>query len=280
MNIEKIPLIKNGTHITFQGDELFVCSTKPDSRNPKAFEYISSEKELNKKEHDPQKRFFLVKKEFLEYVEKYGLLNDHILNPDKKEFNVSTFFSKNIKEDINNDNFFIVKEIKNEHGIFAYSTEGNSICMGPVFLVEYYMTGIDDVNYKLDEFLENLSQRSDISLLCNMGRWEKDPVKPLTCPLKGNEPGVGKIIYDIEHHLEGNESSPAEKETFSLIFYPNEEQKKSILEFNIRDKDTRQPYIDRGIFNVEKYIVQDILGGEAFLNRPFIEEVPKRKFKN
>lgn len=266
-NITKEPLIKNNQHLEFDGDKLFLCFNPKHNNH-----YIQSEKE-------PGLRFFLVKPDFLSYIEKYTLLNQHITNPDSK-INVADFLSKNIKEDINKSDFILIKEVKNSSGINAYMTENKKIHMSAIVLIQDYMTGINDIRYRLDDFLEHLSQRDDIALVANLGRWEKNSIALIPCPIKGDEPHLGKVIFDIDHHIEENESQPEEKETFGLIFYPKDEYKAAILEFDINNPQTRENYIKRQIYDVEKFIVQEILGGEEFIKKPIIEESPKRKFKH
>lgn len=228
-----------------------------------------------------QQPIYLVKTGFLEDLSKYGLRNSYLRKLENQNNNqYDEMISKSILADSTDAQFEFIQLVPNFHQKQVWKNTKGNIYIEPFILNKYAQ--LENETYFLDDLVEHLSHRDDIAFMTYMGRWDREQSTILYGPLSGNEKGIGGVISDIEHHLEEGESEPLEKECINLIYYPKNEQINQILNWN-PNVDGRSPEnMKKQTYNIERYIVKDILGGQKFLqNPPEIEiETPKRKFKH
>lgn len=222
----------------------------------------------------------LVKSEYLDYMAKYGRLSMYTDEGEKVSPPKDSISNKYV-ENANNNQYQFIQMVPNNHSVQIWKSSEGKIYSQP-FILDYLYGKISDTYFHLDDFVEKLSHRNDIAFLTYTECFAKEPVGILPCPLKGDENGIGGVINEIEHHIEEGESWPQEKETVTVIFYPSQEDLKKILSWN-RDEEIKKPEVKkRRLYNVEQFIIEDILGGKEFLQHPIVEEeeTPKRKFKH
>lgn len=136
------------------------------------------------------------------------------------------------------------------------------------YKMNYHEGKLNDARYYLDDFAEYLSTRDDVGFLTYQNSYEEGTV--LNAPLSGSEPGIGRIISDIHHHLEEGEDMPQEREEINLVYYPPQHLVEELMNWK------RQ---EGKIYTVEEYILKEHLGGDKFLKVP--DPAPAvRKFKN
>lgn len=225
---------------------------------------------------------WLVKNELLDSLTKYGWHLARYLREIEgaPKNHAMKGISKDNFKDLSNSKYQFVQCIPNEHNKQTFRNSKGEYFMTPIKL-DYIHGQLHDGTYQIDEFVEHLSHRDDVAFLANMGRWVNRQVKILHCPLKGDEEDMGGIISDYEHHLEDGETKTEETEKFDLVYYPKKEDIEKILKWSQRI----EPYTPEGrkwgTYDIERYIVQDILGGKQFFKDPPQDEVepPKRKFK-
>ena len=227
----------------------------------------------------------LVNDDFLDNLTQYGRYKHNFLrqfSATPNSYDEGNMISNDYFNDVKNSNYHFVQYVENSHHKHIWQKGDGTIYMEPVILDSGYAE-INDVTYFLDDLVEHLSHRDDIAFITHLGRWDKQDTTLLHCPLQGHEKGIGRVIYDIEHHLEEGDSDPAEKETISVVFYPKQEDIKKIVAWN-EEIDGRTPEnVKRKLFFLDRFIIRDMLGGQAFLQRPpEVEEdnLPKRKFKH
>jgi hypothetical protein len=274
------------------GDKFYVVEVKNENQ---VHSHICMQKNLEQIFENPQSikgrlntvetenYIWLVKDEMLTNLTKYGWhLSRHLRQIEGvPEVNPMDDISKNNFEDYQKPGYQFVQRIDNEHNQQTFMTSKGEYFMAP-FRLDYNEAQLEDKTYLIDDFVEELSHRNDVAFLTNMDRWANKPVKILHCPLKGDEEDIGGIISDYEHHLEDGEEKGSETEKFDLIFYPKKEDIPKILKWSR----AVEPYTPEGrkwqIYSIQRYIVQEILGGRQFLKNPPQDEVelPKRKFKH
>ncbi len=225
-------------------------------------------------------RYFLHHIDFLHlFREKNHLLNEEI----SKKFQELSYYEKPFADKLKDPCFQLVEFIHQDFHSFRILKSSDDIYMAPLGL-DYIYAGLHDGSYYLDELTEFLSSRSDISFI--IYDHENKSRKELRCPLSVHhyeDKEIGSIIYDIQHHLGENESQPEENEGLSIFFRPSTAQIDKLLEFQKefnQNKEYRLSYVSRQIYNVEQFVVRDLLGGEEFFKHPPKEELkPIRKFK-
>jgi hypothetical protein len=229
--------------------------------------------------------FLLVHKDFIPAMEKYSVLNSHIFANTIKNFvQPRELISHNFMQDILDPNYTLVQKIENSESIYVFKTLDGILHSEPFLLFSHIRSQLDDANFFLDDFVEELSHRNDVAFLTYSGRFNHYNGKQATVlftPLHGDEENIGGIIHDIEHHLEEGEEKPEEQETIYLIYYPKKEEIESLVNWDLHVDRNSFDYKKKQIFFVERHIVRNILGGEKFLKHPYIEEpVIVRKFKH
>lgn len=244
------------------------------------FEKLVNGKSFDRDWHDS---LLLLKKDMLKLVEKYGFyqmqylyeLDNKTKAPERHEM-----FSSNLEEDLNNSKFELVKMVKNPNYKFAWlDLEGNLKCE-PFILDGSAKSELHNGKYHIDDLAEYLSHRSDIAFITHTGRWDEKKSTLLKAPLSGNEESIGGIISEMEHHLEEGESAPEETEEMTIVFYPNKDNVKKLIEFDsqIQSK-LPENKINKNYF-VERYILNEVLGAKQFLIEPPEQEIKLRKFKH
>lgn len=228
---------------------------------------------------------WLVKKELLSLIEKYSyysFINNYKLHNEKKpSVNIREVFAtpKNFENSLNDSEYTLIKLIKNPNSKIAWmDIEGQLHC--EPFLINGVYAAFHNDKYDLDGFAEELSTRSDIAFITNTGRWAENKATLLFSPLEGNESSIGGIISNMEHHLEEGENPPPENEEMTILYYPNSDNIKMLIEFDPQIHGRTLENTKNQDFFVERYILNNILNGKKFLLNPIEEEKPKRKFKH
>lgn len=277
------------------GEPIYACKKLNAITERLEEEFIISEKTLNKMIEEGKfnkvnelYEYCLIDKKVLENFTKVGLNRwlKEITNrasSDNKPLMKESLTTIYIGNHLLDDNFCIGKiYLLNEEaniGTRVIKTEDGKEHVEPILMLENYRTGINDQDYKLDDLVESLSQRDDVALITYLDSFEhRNKEKIIPCPIKGNEEGLGYVIYDIQHHLEDGETPPLEKETVSFVYYPKKEDLDKIKSFTLKDE-RRQEYVDREIYSLERFIVKDVLGLHEFSIKPVEEKEPERKFK-
>lgn len=231
---------------------------------------------------EPDRVLVLMKREGLAAVREFGWHEMSWLSElAGKKQSPRDFLARNVFESAKEEGFAVVEIKTNEQGRLALESLDGEKAFPPIFLRDHVITELDDTKYRLDEFAEALSKRDDVGFLVHLGRWAKGKPGLLKGPLRGDEEGIGGVISDLEHHLEEGESAPAEKEALNLVFYPSQEERERLFRWSERKEEARPENRKRKIFFMEREVVRDLLGGDAFrIPTPEEESVPKRKFKS
>ena len=226
---------------------------------------------------------FLIKKEGLDLIEKYSFYNMDYFYGLKHEIKSSIkqhLFSKNPELDLLNPEFTLIQIIKNPNYFFAWKEMDGKIRSEPITIKGDSKSELHNSKYFLDELAEHLSQRNDISFLTHTGRWERSKSTLLDAPLKGDEPSIGGIISEIEHHLEENDPTPSDTEEMTILYYPTPENVEQLILFNCQIEGKKPENYEKRNYFVERYILNEILGAKAFLKAPIVEPIKVRKFKH
>jgi hypothetical protein len=219
---------------------------------------------------------YLIKQEYLDDIALYGGIKGAFLRKidGKEESLPKGYASTSFIEDMHSKDYQFVQYSRSEHYQDLWTNTEGKVYTSPI-MIDYRKGNASDENYYLDELAESLSKRSDVSFIAYNGNYVNDAMI-LHAPLKGDEEHIGGIISDIEHHLEDGESKPEAKEELTIIYYPTPEALEKILKWSIREEGTKQ-----GIYNIESFVLNKILGSEAYLKAPLVNpEPPKRKFKH
>lgn len=249
----------------------------------KQFELLSQGETYD---YDWHNSVHLIKSEGLKLIEKYsfwGLENFYkMANQTDSPITRTHLFSHNIANDrFDHNHFTFVKLIENYNSKFAWLDIEGKIHCEPFVINGSPISELHNTKYFLDDFAEELSHRNDIAFITHTGRWEKHPPTILFAPLTGNEPTIGGVISEMEHHIEEGESWPEETEELSIIYYPNENNIQQLIEFNPGIQGKLPENKNKGNYFVERLILNIILGGEKFLiHPPQEEEVIVRKFRH
>ncbi len=232
--------------------------------NPSSFHQVAKE---------DNSYIYYVKKGFLEYQKEIGD-NSVLAEMRKKEAqSLNDFVNKKCFNHSDDSQYEFIQFVHNKNHLKVWKDSKGEMCMTP-FVFDYISANLDNGTYHLDSLIEHLMQRDDVAFIINISRWAEDECKLLKCPLSENEPGLNRIISDIP----GYNAEEGKDETITLVYYPKPEHIDSIMNWE-HDKN------DRGgrIWNLDNYIVRDLLGCDKFSKKPILETesvVPKRKFKN
>lgn len=225
----------------------------------------------------------LIKKDMLNLIEKYGfyqLSYLYELDNKSKAPKRDKMFSNDIEKDLNNPEFELVKMVKNVNFKFAWMNLDGDLKCEPFILSGCAKAELHNNKYHIDDLAEYFSHREDIAFVTYTGRWDRDKSTLLKAPLTGKEDSIGGIISEMEHHLEEGESAPAESEEMTIVYYPNKNNIKKLIEFDSQiEGRLSENKITRNYF-VERYIINEVLGAKQFLIEPPQEEVKIRKFKH
>lgn len=260
-------------------------------KNKKEFNQILNENQFQNLindtsfEYNYKETIFLAKKEFLPLIQKYGYhsfdIHYRLHHREESPFNIRDMLltSKISEDDLTNNEYTLIKFVENPNNkTVLMDLDGKLYC--EPFLIDGGSIGcLHNDKYDLDSFAEELSHRNDIAFVTYKGRWEQEKSTLLFAPLNGNEPSIGGIISDIEHHLEEGEVAPPESEEITLLYYPNEENTKMLIDFDSQIHGKTAENMKNQNYFVERYILNNILNGKKFLLHPIEEEKPKRKFK-
>lgn len=276
MEYEKLSNLINTEN--FIEKDLFVVSKEKNN-------YILNKEQLNKFLENgklSEQKYFVAKNEMENYIKEIGFMKTPWLANENKKFknlSIKDFISKDWLNDLkNNKNEFIVLEKQefNQLGYVFKKNNGDFLIEPIVF--DWIRGNLHDGKFKLDEMIEFVSKRDDVSFLIQENY--NSSFELIKCPLKGDEKNMGKIIFDITHHLEDGESLPEENETATIIYYPNHDNQtliKEIINLGVGDN-----YVDKNkkIFSVHENLLLNLFNCEQFLKNPIIENLIKRKFKN
>ncbi|NCQ50302.1 hypothetical protein GW796_00065 [archaeon] len=162
--------------------------------------------------------------------------------------------------------------IQNKNNLRVWGDINGNLFLDPQ-IYNYIGANLSNGEYHLDELVEFLMSREDVAFITNSesSRYANNS-KLLQCPLSLSNPSLSEIISDIPSYnsKEGND------ETICLVFTPNTEQIKKMMNWEIK-KETNY------IHNLENYVIRELLGCEKFRKVPVVEVepvVPKRKFKS
>lgn len=232
---------------------------------------------------DWQDSVLLMKNEYLDIIPQYGFYQMESLyklnredSPPKRE----NIFSNDNEKDVFNEEYTLVKMIKNPNSKVAFMNLNGDIFCEPFIIDGAPICELNDAKYHLDELAENLSKRKDVAFITYTGRWAKEKSTMLGCPLNGNEPGIGGVISEMTHHLEEGESQPLEKEEITLLYFPNKYNIEYLLNFDSQVEGRLPENLKNKNYFVERYILNEILQAKDFLIDPPEVEVKVRKFKN
>jgi hypothetical protein len=213
----------------------------------------------------------LVKKEYWDFFQDEGLyaqIGRAVGKEEKRDYN--SFTSKNFFDDANNPEYMFVQFRENKnHRRVIMDVQGNLACEPMVF--DYIRGHLDNETYDLDNLVEYLMKRDDVAFIAYADSSYKS--KLLKCPLSDNDPDLGGIIDDIP----GYNADEGRDESITLVYYPKAEVIQKIMDWEMTKDDKNSK-----IYDLESYIVQEILGCKQFLKHPVVEaepETPKRKFK-
>lgn len=244
------------------------------------FEKLVNGQVVDRDWHDS---LLLIKKDILNLIEKYGFYQlSYLYELDNKTEapKRDKMFSTSIEKDLNNPDFELVKMVKNVNFKFAWMNLDGELKCEPFILSGCAKAELHNDKYHIDELAEYFSHREDIAFITYTGRWDREKSTLLKAPLTGNEESIGGIISEMEHHLEEGESAPAESEEMTIVYYPNKENIKKLIEFDSKiEGRLEENKITKNYF-VERYIINEVLGAKQFLIEPPEVEVKVRKFKH
>ena len=232
---------------------------------------------------DWQDSVWLIKNEYLDIVPQYGFYQMeylYALNKEDTPPKRDNMFSKNFEQDLTNEEYSLIKMIKNPHSKIAFMNLDGEIFCEPFIIDGSPICQLNDAKYHLDELAENLSHRNDVAFITYTGRWNKEKSSLLGGPLTGNEPGIGGIISNMKHHLEEGEAQPAEKEEMTVLYFPNQTNVEYLLKFDSGVEGKSPENVKAKNYFVERYILNEILEAKQFLINPPEVEVKVRKFKH
>jgi len=215
----------------------------------------------------------LVLKEYWDFHKSNGLyaqINQMLGKKDETKFNDLREY--NVFDNVTEDAFMLIQFVENKNSLrVIMDKDGNYACEPMVF--DYIKADLDNRTYDLDEVIEHLMKRDDIAFITNTESSYKER-KLLKGPLKGNEDGLEEIIDDIPHYNSEN----GRDETFTLVYYPKNEDIEKLMNWKMSDEDKNNK-----VYSLERFVVQDILGCQKFRKdaqpEPPEPEIPKRKFK-
>ena len=225
--------------------------------------------------------YFLIKKDGLDHLKKYGWHNSQFLSslnkvPDK---NKTEFMKREIEDIKSNDNYVVVESKYSDWGTIWKSEDGN-YHLEPLCL-SWYNVSISNKKYYLDELVEHLSVKENLAFITKVNSWPRGQEGLIYTPIKGDEKDIGTVIHDIEHHLEEGDEYPIdETESVSVIYFPDHKNVELIKELVDLSRNSERLDRKNKIFNVQEHVMINILEGKKFLKIPENKEVNKRKFKN
>lgn len=216
---------------------------------------------------------YLVTKDYWEFFREEQIYNRFVNNLEKEEkksfnnFEIKKCFD-NAK---NNKNMFVQYVENKNHQRVIMNANGELAAEGFVF--DYIGAQLDNGNYDLDKVVEHLMKRDDVAFVTRSDSYSTRNMKILKCPLSGNEPDVKDIIADIP----GYNAEEGRDETICLVYYPKAEDIGHIIHWEMSETDKKN-----GVYNLENFIVQEVLECKQFRKNPVVPEeteTPKRKFK-
>lgn len=216
-----------------------------------------------------------VKSDFKENFKKYGM-NESLIELDgksKKDILNDTNFDKitnKLFDESKNPDYEFLQFLKNPNHFRIFLDNEGTLFTEPQ-IYDYIRANLDNDTYHLDELVEHLSQRNDVSFITapDSSIYSKKS-HLLHCPLFGNEPGINNIINDIPAY----NAEEGKDETIYLVFKPNTEQIKTMTQWK-KNKSH--------IWNLDDFVVRVLLNCEKFRIQPVAQiesVVPKRKFKS
>lgn len=190
----------------------------------------------------------------------------HVPKKEHEQFVSKEFFTDGASAD-----FEFIQFIHNDKGNRLWRDSAGKLYSEP-FIFNYIGASLDNGTYHLDELIEHLMKRDDIAFITESEGYSRYKSTLLRGPLTGKEEGVNKIISDIP----GYNRDEGRDETICVVYYPKQEDLMKILQWDEKKEKSKE------IWSLEQFIVRKILGAEAYLKKPVVEqepEIPKRKFK-
>ncbi len=231
--------------------------------NPRGFQSIINKNNSN---------IYFVNKEFISYYSNYGEMYNLNEISGVKRNEMSEFINNKCFDNPKDKDNEVIQFVKNKNDLKIWKTSDGEL-HAPPMIFDYIAAKLDNETYHLDLLIEHLMKRDDVSFLTEEGRWSTAKKQILSCPMVGNEAGVENIISDIP----GYNATEDCTESITLVYKPKSEDIKKIMNWEIDKSDKKSR-----IWNVENYIVRDLLDCDKFSKVPVIVEesvVPKRKFK-
>lgn len=225
----------------------------------------------------------LLNKDSLDLIKKYGFYQlNYLYGLDKKvpAPKRELMFSSNIERDLLNNDFVLIKMVKNPNSKFAWLDLEGQLNSEPFIIDGSPKCELHNAKYYIDELAEHLSSAPNIAFITYNGRWDRDKSTMLFGPLSGKEESIGGVISEMEHHLEEGESHPSETEELNIVFYPNKDNIKVLIEFDSIIESRKPENRNNGNYFVERYIVNELLGAKEFLIEKPEEIIKVRKFKH
>jgi hypothetical protein len=170
----------------------------------------------------------------------------------------------------NHEGHALCQFVRNPNLLHVWQTAQGVYSIQP-FVMDYVEANLDNGTYHLDELTEHLSHLNHVAFIANESRYSSAGAVLLKCPLKGDEKHIDKIIDDIP----GYNADEERNETLNLVYYPTQEDIVMLMNWKRDNKNHNQ-------YNVERFLVQEILGGKHFLKHPEPEvenQTFKRKFR-
>lgn len=210
-----------------------------------------------------------VKPGFIKHFVENGF--NHIfsdLNKEDKKIEMSSFNIKNVID--NTEPVEFIQLVPNEQHLRIWK-DNKGTCYTEPMIFNYVSAQLDNKKYDLDALVEHFMQRDDIAFISDSEGYSfSGNKKLLKYPLKGTEPEIKHIISDIPSY----NAEDGRTETICIVYYPKSEDLEKILAFKDRQ--------DKRYYNLDTYIIGEILGANPYLNQPpepEIDTTPKRKFK-
>lgn len=214
----------------------------------------------------------LVTQEYIDYRRDIGFNTNLYEYLHRERLDATQHVSKDYFTDHNNQNYQFIQYIPNRQHFSLWKDVDGEYIIEP-FAMSYSEANLDNQTYHLDELISHLSGRSDIRFLL-----EKDyssSISFLKTPFNENHGDANRIIHDIpSYNAEENKT-----ESINIIYKPEQKDIEKILQYD--NSNRTELYNTKKIFNIETFIVSEVLHCGAFKVNPTPEEsiIHKRKFK-
>lgn len=226
-------------------------------------------------QHDQTSVYNMLSYETLSNLRQYGRI-EQLYKFDGKEIKYASDEEKcdmlELVRTPNHNGHALCRFVRNRQLHHVWQTAAGQYVANP-FLLDYIEANLDNGTYHLDELTEHLSHLDNVAFIANERQYSSYDAVLLKAPLKGNEKHINSIIHDIPSYNADDERN----ESITVVYYPTQEEIEVIMNWQ-QDKNDKAR---RNMYNVSRYIVQEILGGKNYLKHPAPEveqTVTRRKF--